>query len=137
MRGEKTRLAELAVKSEGLAAMNRLADEMAEVLQDLEARIGRTGQPGRKSRPGRKRSRSPKTGDDATRAYCGAEEARRQSRVADVLRKWAGSLREGCFQVILNGGNHQKSVWRNNAKWERNEMKKADFCPILHTVSGS
>lgn len=129
LRGEKTRLAaELAVKSEGLAAMNRLADEMAEVLQDLEARIGRTGQPGRKSRPGRKRSRSPKTGDDVLREHIlrALKKLGGRARVADVLEEVGRQLEGRLLPGDLEWRESSKEcVWRNNAKWERNEMKKA------------
>lgn len=84
LRGEKIRLAtELAVQSEGLAVMNRLADEMDEVLQDLKERIGRGASTNGKSKARRKRSTSPRTGNDVLR-----EQVLRALKKLGGVRAW-------------------------------------------------
>ena len=128
VRGEKTRLAsELAMQSEGLAAMNHLADEMGEVLQDLKERIGRNGHPTDKKKPRRKRSRSPKTGKDVLREQIlqALKKLGGSGRVAEVIEE-IGKQLEG---KLLPGDLEWREAtneyaWQNNVKWERYQMIK-------------
>jgi len=128
LRGEKTRLAaELAVQSEGLAAMNRLADEMAEVLQDLEARVGRNGQPGDKKQTRRKRSRSPKTGNDVLREHIlrALKKLGGSAHVTEVLEEMGRQLEGNLLPGDLEWRETAKEcAWQNNARWERHQMVK-------------
>lgn len=129
LRGEKTRLAsELAVKSEGLAVMNRLADEMDEVLQDLKERIGR-GTPSKgKSKTRRKRSTSPRTGNDVLREHIlrALKKLGGSARVADVIaasgKQLDGKLLAGDLEWRDATNEY---VWQNNVKWERQKMVDA------------
>ncbi len=128
LRGEKTRLAsELAVQSEGLAAMNHLADEMDEVLQDLKARIGRNGNPAGGKKPRRKRSRAPRTGNDVLREHIlrALKNLGGSAHVTEVLeemgRQLEGKLLPGDFEWRETA---KECVWRNNARWERHQMVK-------------
>lgn len=128
LRGEKTRLAsELAVQSEGLAAMNQLADEMGEVLQDLKERIGRNGHPTDNKKPRRKRSRSPKTGKDVLREHIlrALKKLGGSAHVTEVLdeigRQLEGKLLPGDLEWRETAN---ECAWRNNARWERHQMIK-------------
>lgn len=128
LRGEKTRLAaELAVQSRGLAAMNRLADEMDEVLQDLKARIGRNDQPGDKKQPRRKRSRSPKTGKDVLREQIlqALKKLGGSGRITDVIEEIGiqleGKLLPGDLEWRASTNEY---AWQNNVQWERYRMVK-------------
>ena len=128
LRGEKTRLAsELAVKSEGLAVLNRFADELEEVLRDLKVRIGRNGHTSDKKKPRRKRSRSPKTGKDVLREQIlqALKKLGGSGRVADVIEE-IGKQLEG---KLLPGDLEWREAtneyaWQNNVKWERYQMIK-------------
>ncbi len=128
LRGEKTRLAsDLAIKSEGLAGLNRLADELEEVLRDLKTRISRDDGTANGTKPRRKRSRSPKTDKQVLR-----------EQILKALKKLGGSARVS--EVIEEVGKQldgkllpgdlewrdatEEYAWQNNVKWERFQMIK-------------
>jgi len=128
LRGEKTRLAsELAIKSEGLAALNRFADELEDVLQDLKAKIGRDGSPADGKKPRRKRSRAPKTDKQVLREQIiqALKKLGGNARAADVIEE-IGKQLEG---KLLPGDLEWREAtneyaWQNNTKWERYQMIK-------------
>lgn len=128
LRGEKTRLAsELAIKSEGLAGMNRLADELEEVLRDLKTRIGRDDGTANGIKPRRKRSRSPKTDKQVLREQIlkALKKLGGSARVSEVIEE-IGKQLEG---KLLPGDLEWRDAtdeyaWQNNVKWERYQMVK-------------
>jgi hypothetical protein len=127
LRGEKTRLASaLGVKSEGLLALNQLADEMEEVLRELNTRIGRDGnRPGTSKSQG-KRSRSPtKTDNKVLREHIiqalktlGGR-ARGVEVIEEMGRQLEGKLLPGDLESRLP---YHKYVWQGNANQQRYEM---------------
>ncbi len=128
LRGEKTRLAsELAAQSEGLTTLNRLADGMEAVLQDLKERIGRNGHPAGNRKQRRKRSLSLKTGKEVLREQIlqALRKLGGSGRVAEVIEE-IGKQLEG---KLLPGDLEWREAtneyaWQNNVKWERYQMIK-------------
>ncbi len=125
LRGEKTRLvSELAVKSDSLVAMNRLADEMEEALLDLRKRIGRDDQP---STTKRNFSNSPKTSMDVLREHIliALKKLGGSARLKDVLevisKQLEGKFLPGDFE--WRNSTHEYA-WQNNTKWARFRMVK-------------
>lgn len=127
LRGEKTRLAsELAVNNEGLAALNQFADDLEEVLRDLKVRIGRDGgdTSGKKRR---KRSRSPKTGNDVLREHIlrALKKLGGSARVSQIIEEMGKQLEGKLLPGDLEWRDATNEyAWQNNVKWERHKMIK-------------
>ncbi len=129
LRGEKTRLAaELAMQSERLAVLNRLADEMEEILRDLKAKIGRSDKPagGKKRRQKRPRSGKEQTPQsefarlipEALRELGGVAEC--NAVLAVIEEKIKGKLLPGDLEY----DERFQLKWRHNAHWARLKLVK-------------
>lgn len=125
LRGEKTRLAaSLAVHANSTQTLIQLADEFANIVKELQARLGQTPSNATPKAKG-KRSRLPKTDQAVLRA-----------QITDALKKLGGSARVA--EIIEEMGRQLEGkllpgdmewreatneyVWQNNAKWERYRM---------------
>ena len=127
LRGEKTRLAaSLAVHADSAQALEQLADEFANILKELRARLGQdqlASAPKTKVR----RSRTSKTDKNLLREHIvrALKTLGGRARVADVIERMGRQL-EG---RLLPGDMEWREatneyVWQNNAKWERLRMTK-------------
>lgn len=126
LRAEKTRLvAELAVQSEGLVALNHLADEMEDILHDLKTRIRRDVEPANSKKPRRKRSQAPKTDNSVLREHIlrALKKLGGSARVADVIEEIDGQLEGKLLPGDLEWRESTNEyAWQNNVKWERYRM---------------
>lgn len=127
LRAEKTRLAaSLAMHADSTQTLAQFADEFANILKELKARLGQT--PGSAAPKGTgKRSRSPKTDKTELRAQITQALGKLggSARVSDVIEEMGRQL-EG---KLLPGDMEWREatneyVWQNNAKWERLRMTK-------------
>lgn len=126
LRGEKTRLvAKLATQSEELVALNHLADEMEDLLQDLKTRIGRNVQSADSKKPRRRRTTAPQTKNKVLREQIilALKKFGGSGPVAEILDE-VGRQLEGRFlpRDLEWRESANEPIWRNNAKWERQKM---------------
>ena len=126
LRGEKTRLASaLGVKSEGLRALNQLADGMEEVLRELNTRIGRDANPPGAKKSRRKRSHLPRTDQNVLREHIiqALKKLGGGARLAEVIgemgRQLEGKLLPGDLEPRLPKDQY---AWQSNARRERDKM---------------
>jgi ribosomal protein S20 len=128
LRAEKARLAAaLGVSAESAQTLNHLADELEELLKDLNDRIGRTPAAALAKKPRAKRSKSPKTDKTILRQL-----------IVDALRHLGGSapkndvlkyMEEKLHGKLLPGDLEWREAtndhaWQNNACWERYVMTR-------------
>ncbi len=125
LRGEKTRLAaSLAVHADSTQALGQLADEFANIVKELKARLGQGQTTGTVKTKG-KRSRVPKTDKLVLRAEIirALKKLGGSGRVSDVIeamgRQLEGKLLPGDMEWREATNEY---VWQNNAKWERYRM---------------
>lgn len=128
LRAEKTRLAAaLGTKTEGLQALNHLADEFEGLLKDIKVRLGKDGGPNESKKLRAKHSRSPKTEKKILREHIirALKKLGGRARMADVLnemeRQLSGKLLPRDLEVHKDG---KSIVWQNSAQWERFRMIK-------------
>jgi hypothetical protein len=128
LRAEKTRLAAaLSVRTESAQALNRLADELDHVLNDLKARSGRDNKMPPTKKLGRKHFRSPKTDGKILRENIirALKKLGGRARVGDVKTEIGRQLEGKLLPGDLEWRKATKEyVWQNNAKWERFRMIK-------------
>lgn len=125
LRGEKTRLAaSLAIHADSTQTLAQLADEFANILKELKARLGQTPN-GAAPRAKGKRSRAPKTDKTVLRAQIiqALQKLGGSARVAEIIEEMGRQL-EG---KLLPGDMEWREatneyVWQNNSKWERYRM---------------
>lgn len=127
LRGEKTRLAaSLALHADSTQALGQLADEFANILKELRARLGQ-GQPNGTVKAKGKRPRVPRTDKMVLRAEIvrALMKLGGSGRVSDVIetmgRQLEGKLLPGDLEWREATNEY---VWQNNAKWERLRMTK-------------
>ncbi len=128
LRGEKTRLAaSLAIHADSTQALGQLADEFANILKELNGRLGQgqTTATAINSKAKGKRSRAPKTDKYVLREHIihalrklGGS-ARAADVVAQVGRQLEGKLLPGDLEWREATNEY---VWQNNSKWERYRM---------------
>jgi ribosomal protein S20 len=126
LRAEKTRLAAaLGLSAEATQTLNHLADELEELVKDLNDRIGRTPEATTAKKPRAQRSKSPKTDKSILRQLI-VEALRHFGGSApknDVLKymeeKLQGKLLPGDLEWREATNDH---AWQNNACWERYAM---------------
>lgn len=126
LRAEKTRLAAaLGTTTEATQTLRQLGEELAEILQDLKARLRQDEDNTGHKKPRGKRSRTAKTDrlvlrDNIIRAL---KRHGGRAQVGDVLqemgRQMKGKLLPGDLEVRKDG---KTIAWMNNAQWERLRM---------------
>lgn len=129
LRAEKTRLAAaLSVTTETTQTLNHLANELEDLLKEINKRIGRTSQASSVKKPRAKRSKAPKTDSSILRRL-----------IVEALKHLGGSapknevlqyMEEKLHGKLLPGDFEWREAsndlaWQNNACWERNAMKNA------------
>jgi hypothetical protein len=126
LRAEKTRLAAvLGTTTDATQTLRQLGEDLAEILQDLKARLRQDEDDTGHKKPRGKRSRTAKTDRLALRDNIIRTLKRHGGRaqVADVLREVGrqlkGKLLSGDLEVRKDG---KTIAWMNNAQWERLRM---------------
>lgn len=125
LRAEKTRLAaSLAVHADSTQTLAQLADEFANILKDLQTRLGQTPSNAAPRTKG-KRSQAPKTDQVVLREQIiqALRKLGGSARVAEVIevvgRQLEGKLLPGDLEWRESTNEY---VWQNNAKWARYRM---------------
>jgi hypothetical protein len=128
LRAEKTRLAAaLGIQAEAAQVLNRLADELDQLVADLKIRLGRNNERPSKKKRHRRSSNSPRTGAAILREHIikALRKLGGRARVADIMAEMGRQL-EG--RLLAGDVEWRKAtneyVWQNNAKWERFRMTK-------------
>jgi hypothetical protein len=125
LRAEKTRLAaSLAVHADSTQMLSQLADEFANIMKELKARLGQAPNNAAPKVKG-KRSRAPRTDKAVLRMQIlrALKKLGGSARVAHIIEEMGREL-EG---KLLPGDMEWREatneyVWQNNTKWERHRM---------------
>lgn len=129
LRSEKTRLAAQigTTRQEREKAMTQLANELTVIVQDLNARLGRSSAFPKAKKKQKMYSRLPRTDKTVLREHIvqTLKNMGGRARVPEVIqemgRQLQGKLLEGDLEKRESTG---ELVWVNNAKWERYSMTR-------------
>ena len=126
LRAEKTRLAaDLGTRSQSEQTLRCLADELNEIIKDLNARLGHGSDTPNAKKPRTRRPRTPKTEKKVLRKNIikALRTLGGRAKVADVIeemgRQLEGKLLSGDLEWRESTNEY---AWQNNAKWERYSM---------------
>lgn len=127
LRAEKIRLvAEIGLKTqEAEKVLKILADDLTVIIEDVNTRLGSSKELPKPKKPGKKRSRIPKTEKNVLREHMiqALKKLGGRARVSAVIeemgRQLEGKLLPGDLEWRESTKEH---AWQNNAKWERYTM---------------
>ena len=128
LRAEKTRLAaDLSIQTQSEQILRHLADELNDIIKDLNVRLGLGSVTSNTKKPGTKRSREPKTDKNILRKNIlkALQTLGGRAKVADVIeemgRQLKGKLLPGDLEWRESTNEY---AWQNNTKWERYRMTR-------------
>lgn len=126
LRAEKTRLAaDLGTQTQSEQTLRHLADELNEIIKDLNARLGHDSDTPSIKKARTKRSRTPKTDKNVLRKNIikALRTLGGQAKVADVIEEMGLQLKGNLLPGDLEWRESTNEfAWQNNAKWERYRM---------------
>jgi hypothetical protein len=126
LRAEKSRLVtSLAIHADSTQTLSQLANELDDILKDLNNRLGRDSNPSVEKRPRVRRSVIQKTSYEVLRDLIirTLRNFGGRGKVAKILdameQELKGKFSPGDLEVRRDG---KTLAWRNNAQWERLRM---------------